>query len=120
MNPPSIAALPTKATTSPTPLGLQKSFGFGDRLGLATPGHFAAARKFDFAPIFAQQSIRELERTQRTAQEVVCAAQTALTRLGYSGACHTFASVTGFPSGSTNRITKPPEPPPIPRVSFPR
>jgi hypothetical protein len=70
-------------TTQPTPLGLRKSFGFGDRTGLATPGHVAAARKFDFAPIFAQQSIREMERTQRTPQEVMQAAQTALAETGW-------------------------------------
>jgi len=69
----------------PAPLGLVKSFGFGDRLGMATTGHFAAARKFDFAAIFAQQSIREMERTQRTPQQVVKAALTALAGRGYSG-----------------------------------
>jgi hypothetical protein len=62
----------------PVTLGLKKSFGYGDRLGLATPGHVAAHRKFDFAPIFAQQSIREMDRTQRTAEEVMSAAQNAL------------------------------------------
>ena len=69
--------------SKPTPLGLKKSFGFGDRLGLATPGHLAAARKFDFAPIFAQQSIREMTRTQRTPEEVMRAAQTALDGAGF-------------------------------------
>jgi len=73
-------------TASPVPLGLKKSFGFGDRLGLATPGHFAAARRFDFAPIFAQQSIREMERTRRTPQDVIQAATGALRELGYSSA----------------------------------
>ena len=68
----------------PVPLGLKKSFGFGDRLGLATPGHYAAVKKFDFAPIFAQQSIREMERTQRPPEEVMKAAQTALAALGYT------------------------------------
>lgn len=68
----------------PTVLGLKKSFGFGDRLGLATPGHLAAARKSDFAPIFAQQSIREMDRTQRTADEVMSAAQNALAREKYN------------------------------------
>ncbi|MEO6848027.1 MAG: tagaturonate epimerase family protein [Chthoniobacterales bacterium] len=62
----------------PSPLGLKKSFGFGDRLGIATPGHIDATRKFDFAPIFAQQSIREMARTNRTAVEVMRAAQSAL------------------------------------------
>ncbi|MEW6156237.1 MAG: tagaturonate epimerase family protein [Verrucomicrobiota bacterium] len=68
----------------PTVLGLKKSFGYGDRLGLATPGHLAASRKFDFAPIFAQQSIREMTRTQRTPDEVMRAAQQALAQAGYS------------------------------------
>lgn len=71
---------------APVPLGLHRSFGFGDRLGLATPGHLAAVRPFpDFAPIFAQQSIREMTRTQRTPQEVMTAATTALTAAGFSG-----------------------------------
>ena len=70
--------------TSPVTLGLKKSFGFGDRLGLATPGHLAAARAFDFAPIFAQQSIREMTRTQRTPEEVMRAAQTALAQAGFT------------------------------------
>jgi len=74
-----------RAVSSPTTLGLVKSFGFGDRFGLATPGHLAAAQKFDFAPIFAQQSIRELERTQRTPQQVVKSAVTALAQQGYDG-----------------------------------
>jgi hypothetical protein len=64
-------------------LGLKKSFGFGDRLGLATPGHVAAIRKTDFAPIFAQQSVREMERTQRTPTDVMLAAQKHLAALGW-------------------------------------
>jgi tagaturonate epimerase len=68
----------------PTVLGLRKSFGFGDRLGLATPGHVAAVAKTDFAPIFAQQSVREMERTQRTADEVLGAAQKHLARLDWN------------------------------------
>lgn len=74
------------ATPGPVPLGLKKSFGYGDRLGLATPGHFAAHRKFDFAPVFAQQSIREMTRTGRTPREVMASAQGALTRIGFDGA----------------------------------
>ncbi len=67
----------------PTVLGLKKSFGFGDRLGLATPGHVAAVAKTDFAPIFAQQSVREMERTQRTPTDVIQAAQKHLAHLGW-------------------------------------
>jgi len=68
----------------PTVLGLKKSFGFGDRLGLATPGHVAAIAKTDFAPIFAQQSVREMERTQRTPTDVMEAAQKSLAKLGWT------------------------------------
>ncbi|MFQ5611984.1 MAG: tagaturonate epimerase family protein [Anaerolineae bacterium] len=55
----------------PRPLGLKKSIGCGDRLGLATPGHIRAVRKTGVAPIFAQQSMRENARTGRTPQEVL-------------------------------------------------
>lgn len=52
-------------------LGLAKSAGCGDRLGLATPGHLRAIRRSTMAPIVTQQSIRENERTGRTPQEVM-------------------------------------------------
>jgi len=56
----------------PVPLGLRTSVGFGDRLGLATPGHVRAARRTaGIAPIFAQQSVRENARTGRTPQQVM-------------------------------------------------
>jgi hypothetical protein len=71
-------------TSKPVTLGLKKSFGFGDRLGLATPGHLAAVKRSDFAPIFAQQSIREMARTQRTPEEVMRAAQNALAAARYT------------------------------------
>ena len=57
----------------PHPLGLQTSAGMGDRMGLATPGHVRAVRNVGgtIAPIFAQQSIREMKRTERTPQNVM-------------------------------------------------
>jgi tagaturonate epimerase len=57
----------------PRPLGTRTSAGFGDRLGLATSGHVRALRAAGggLAPIFAQQSIREMERTGRSPQEVL-------------------------------------------------
>src|SRR5580765_4062520 len=60
------------------PLSLTPSFGFGDRLGLATPGHIAAVRGTKFAPIFAQQSVRENARTGRTPQQVMDDARRAV------------------------------------------
>lgn len=68
---------------TPTVIGLRKSFGFGDRLGLATPGHVAACRKTDFVPIFAQQSIREMVRTKRTPEDVMADAQRAVMRTAF-------------------------------------
>ena len=56
----------------PQTLGLAKSAGCGDRLGLATPGHIRALRRVGgIAPILAQQSMRENARTGRSPQEVI-------------------------------------------------
>ncbi len=57
---------------NPVTLGLGTSAGFGDRLGIATPGHLRALREAGghIAPIPAQQSIREMARTGRSPQQV--------------------------------------------------
>jgi hypothetical protein len=54
-------------------LGLRTSAGMGDRIGLATSGHVRAIRTAGgrIAPIFAQQSIREMTRTGRMPQQVM-------------------------------------------------
>lgn len=62
----------------PSPLGLSASFGFGDRLGVATPGHIAAVVGTKIAPVFAQQSVRENARTGRTPQQVMDDAKRAV------------------------------------------
>jgi hypothetical protein len=70
--------------TSPSPLaGLAVSFGTGDRLGLAGPGHLRALRRFAAAPVLAQQSARELELMGRTYEQVLDAATWAVFREGY-------------------------------------
>ncbi|MCA9061954.1 MAG: hypothetical protein KDA96_02815 [Planctomycetaceae bacterium] len=68
-------------------LGLAPSFGFGDRIGLATPGHVAAMQKSGGAilPIFPQQSIREMARTQRTPAQVMQDAMTGARAAGWTG-----------------------------------
>jgi tagaturonate epimerase len=68
-----------------SPLSLSPSFGFGDRLGLATPGHIAAVRATGgkFLPVFAQQSVRENERTRRTPQQVMNDAKRAVEAAGW-------------------------------------
>ncbi len=57
----------------PCRLGLNTSFGMGDRLGLATPGHVRAVSgtQGKIAPIFAQQSVREMQRTNRSPEQVM-------------------------------------------------
>jgi hypothetical protein len=59
---------------------LAPSFGFGDRLGVAPPGHVAALKEAGgpIKGVFAQQSVREMERTRRTPGEVMQAAADAL------------------------------------------
>jgi hypothetical protein len=74
---------------NPVPLGMQTSFGFGDRIGCATPGHVQALRQADpsgaVAPIFAQQSVRENTRTGRTPQEVLDDATWGVFQAGWRG-----------------------------------
>ncbi len=69
----------------PQTLGLKKSAGCGDRLGLATPGHIRAIRHSSMAPILAQQSIRENSRTGRTPQEVMDDALWGIFQEGWRG-----------------------------------
>ncbi|MEE2640938.1 MAG: tagaturonate epimerase family protein [Planctomycetota bacterium] len=68
-----------------TTLGREPSFGFGDRLGMATPGHALALQKFGggVRGVFAQQSIREMTRTGRTPQQVMDDAEQGLFRVGF-------------------------------------
>jgi len=48
-----------------------KSFGTGDRLGMVTVAHINAFKDRDIFPVLAQQSVRELERTQRNWKDVI-------------------------------------------------
>ena len=68
-------------------LGLAPSFGFGDRTGLATPGHVEAMRRSGagIEPIFPQQSIREMARTGRTPDSVMRDAIDGMRRAGWTG-----------------------------------
>jgi hypothetical protein len=70
----------------PRALGSAPSFGFGDRIGLATPGHIRALRTSGstLAPVFAQQSARELERTGRSFGAVLDAATWGALEAGWT------------------------------------
>lgn len=56
---------------NPSFCGLRASFGTGDRLGIATPAHLQAFKGKDIFPILAQQSVREMTRTERNWQKVL-------------------------------------------------
>ena len=74
-------------TQAPSTLGLNASFGFGDRSGLATAGHVAALKDAggSIKPIFAQQSIREMQRTSRSPEQVMADAIHGMKAGGYTG-----------------------------------
>jgi len=76
----------------PNLLGLNTSAGTGDRIGLATPGHVRAFRHVlgdapgnTLLPIFAQQSIREMKRTNRTPDDVMTDATFGAFEAGWRG-----------------------------------
>ena len=61
------------------------TFGLGDRLGLATPGHVQAISGYDVFPVFAQQSMRELRLTGRSFADVIADAAFGVFQEGYKG-----------------------------------
>ena len=61
------------------------SFGLGDRLGLATPGHICSIRGRNITPVLAQQSIREMLRTRRGPHDVISSATWGALQMGYRG-----------------------------------
>lgn len=63
----------------------QTTIGLGDRLGVATPGHVMAMNESDAKPIFAQQSIRELDLTNRSMENVIDKAAYGAIQEGYDG-----------------------------------
>ncbi len=63
----------------------KRSFGLGDRLGIAGDGHLLAIMKTDVFPVLAQQSIRELKMTGRAYENVLDAATYAVFKNGYKG-----------------------------------
>lgn len=71
---------------APRRWGLTTTAGSGDRLGLCTPGHaHAFASVGGVRPVFAQQSIREMERTHRSPRQVLDDATWGAFRAGWTG-----------------------------------
>ena len=74
--------------TAPELVGMRKSFGFGDRLGIATPGHLDAletVQESGFFPVLPQQSMREMGRARRSPQQVMDDVTWAVLETGYRG-----------------------------------
>jgi hypothetical protein len=70
--------------TNPQPFGKNTAtFGAGDRLGLASPGHIRTISKSFAKPVLAQQSKRELELTSRTYHDVLDSASFTIFQEGY-------------------------------------
>ena len=70
--------------TAPVPvLQNRRTAGVGDRLGIACPGHIRVFNDYDAFPILAQQSIRELNLTNRTYADVLDAASFTVFRDGF-------------------------------------
>ncbi len=69
--------------TGPQVIGLLPSVGLGDRLGLATPAHIRAIRGTGLSVALAQQSIREMQRTGRTPEEVLDTVTFGVLQEGY-------------------------------------
>ncbi len=65
--------------TAPSPLSDRDiTFGVGDRLGIASPGHLRIFKRYNANPVLAQQSVRELNLTGRNYEEVLDSASWAV------------------------------------------
>jgi len=72
--------------TAPSPLaGKAVTVGLGDRLGVAGAGHIRTIRGREAYPVLAQQSVRELNLTGRSYEEVLDASTWAVFQEGYEG-----------------------------------
>jgi len=70
--------------TAPSPLFDQEvTFGVGDRLGMAGPGHLRVMARYQVCPVLAQQSVRELDLTGRDYEQVLDASTWAVFQEGY-------------------------------------
>jgi hypothetical protein len=62
----------------------RRSFGVGDRLGIATPGHIRVFQRYDAFPVFSQQSMREVNLTNRSFEDVLDCATFAVFRENFT------------------------------------
>jgi hypothetical protein len=67
----------------PSFCGLKPSFGTGDRLGIVTPAHIQSFNNKGIFPFLCQQSVRELNKTERSWQDVLSDAVWGVFEAGY-------------------------------------
>src|SRR5699024_9526267 len=96
----------------PAPIGRNRvAVGTGDRIGLATCGHARAFQKFGdgVVPVFAQQSIREMDRLGRDVQSVLDDATFGCVAAGWTGPvgadCDHIKSTEGIDRGLSAGFT---------------
>lgn len=70
---------------SPMTCKEKASFGLGDRLGLVTAAHIKALKNYNIFPVLAQQSPRELIKTNRDFKDVLLKAILGVLETGYPG-----------------------------------
>ena len=59
------------------------SVGFGDRIGIAGASHVRISSNYDFFPLFAQQSAREITKTSRNCETILHNAVISVFQEGY-------------------------------------
>ncbi len=64
-------------------LAHERTFGTGDRLGIAAIGQLRAVESYDVLPVLAQQSMRELTLTGRTYRDVLADVTFQVLKAGY-------------------------------------
>jgi len=69
----------------PIRINKRTSVGFGDRIGIATAAHVRITKKYDFFPLFTQQSVREITKTSKNCETVLHNAIVGIFQEGYTG-----------------------------------
>jgi tagaturonate epimerase len=76
-----IEALPN---LKPSRMNKKTSVGFGDRIGIASGAHVKISKEYDYFPLFAQQSGREISKTSKDCETVIHNAVMGVFQEGYA------------------------------------
>lgn len=69
----------------PSRMNKKISVGFGDRIGIASGAHVKISKEYDYFPLFAQQSGREISKTSKDCETVLHNAVMGVFQEGYEG-----------------------------------